>query len=173
MNKSSVSNKFKNLYWLIAIITIGMVIFFAVGIAIFYVTANDIYQSINNTNQSINNIYSIMTIAASTQEQKLEVSTSTSTAQVTINSSESLLTPSPTTAPTQTQKAQPVLSLSATQPPPFASCDCKKIFSCSDFSSPNEAQNCFLACGGSSTNNWSNLDNDQDGYACNISTTYP
>lgn len=37
---------------------------------------------------------------------------------------------------------------------------------CSDFSTPQEAQNYFLAGGGSPSYNYNNLDRDRDGYAC-------
>ena len=173
MNKSSISNKFKRLYWLIALITIGVIIFFAVGIAIFYVTAINIYQSIENTNQSIQNIYNILTIEASMQDHTIELTASAPTPLRETIAPEFSITPSQTATSPQPNETQNNLSISLTQTPRYQSCDCKKIFSCSDFSSPDEAQNCFLNCGGSTLNNWSGLDDDHNGYACNDSTTYP
>lgn len=45
-------------------------------------------------------------------------------------------------------------------------CNCSRNYNCSDFSSHSEAQACFNYCGGSSAYNWSGLDRDRDGIAC-------
>lgn len=47
-----------------------------------------------------------------------------------------------------------------------SSCNCSRDYNCSDFSSHWAAQSCFNACGGSSSYNWSGLDRDHDGSAC-------
>lgn len=45
-------------------------------------------------------------------------------------------------------------------------CTCSIDYDCGDFSSHSEAQACFESCGGSSTYDWSALDRDNDGIAC-------
>lgn len=45
-------------------------------------------------------------------------------------------------------------------------CNCYIDYDCKDFSSHAEAQACFESCGGSPGNNWSRLDSDNDGSAC-------
>lgn len=45
-------------------------------------------------------------------------------------------------------------------------CNCSVDYDCGDFSSHSEAQACFESCGGSSTYDWSALDRDNDGIAC-------
>lgn len=55
----------------------------------------------------------------------------------------------------------------ATAPPGGTSvCNCSIDYNCSDFSTHSEAQACFSSCGGSSTYNWSGMDGDHDGQAC-------
>lgn len=45
-------------------------------------------------------------------------------------------------------------------------CNCSIDYNCSDFSTHSEAQACFSSCGGSTTFNWSGMDGDHDGQAC-------
>lgn len=45
-------------------------------------------------------------------------------------------------------------------------CNCSVDYDCSDFSTHLEAQACFESCGGSKSNNWSGLDRDRNGSAC-------
>ena len=45
-------------------------------------------------------------------------------------------------------------------------CNCNIDYDCCDFSTHNAAQTCFESCGGSSSYNWSRLDGDSDGIAC-------
>lgn len=45
-------------------------------------------------------------------------------------------------------------------------CNCSIDYDCSDFSSHSAAQACFESCGGSPSYNWSRLDADHDGSAC-------
>ncbi len=45
-------------------------------------------------------------------------------------------------------------------------CNCNIDYDCSDFSTHSEAQACFESCGGSPSYNWSRLDSDHDGSAC-------
>lgn len=45
-------------------------------------------------------------------------------------------------------------------------CDCKVDYDCSDFSTHDQAQECFEYCGGSTSYNWARLDGDGDGIAC-------
>lgn len=45
-------------------------------------------------------------------------------------------------------------------------CVCSRDYDCGDFSTHAEAQACFESCGGSTTYNWSYLDGDHDGSAC-------
>jgi len=55
----------------------------------------------------------------------------------------------------------------ATAPPGGTSvCNCSIDYNCSDFSTHSEAQACFSSCGGSSAYNWSGMDGDHDGQAC-------
>ncbi len=44
-----------------------------------------------------------------------------------------------------------------------AGCDCARDYNCSDFTTHAAAQSCYVSCGG---NNWSGLDRDNDGNAC-------
>ena len=45
-------------------------------------------------------------------------------------------------------------------------CNCNIDYDCCDFASHSEAQACFESCGGSPSYNWSRLDGDNDGSAC-------
>lgn len=45
-------------------------------------------------------------------------------------------------------------------------CNCSIDYDCDDFSSHAAAQACFTQCGGSKSYNWSRLDGDHDGSAC-------
>ena len=45
-------------------------------------------------------------------------------------------------------------------------CTCSIDYDCGDFSTHSAAQACFESCGGSKSNDWSALDRDGDGYAC-------
>ncbi len=45
-------------------------------------------------------------------------------------------------------------------------CTCSKDYDCGDFATHSEAQACFESCGGSKSNDWSRLDRDKDGSAC-------
>ncbi len=45
-------------------------------------------------------------------------------------------------------------------------CTCSIDYDCSDFLTHLEAQACFESCGGSKSNNWSGLDRDRNGQAC-------
>jgi len=45
-------------------------------------------------------------------------------------------------------------------------CNCSIDYDCSDFYSHSAAQACFESCGGSRSYNWSGLDRDRDGSAC-------
>ncbi len=49
---------------------------------------------------------------------------------------------------------------------PVADCDCSLDYDCQEFATHRQAQACFDACGGSPANNWSRLDRDRDGLAC-------
>jgi endonuclease YncB( thermonuclease family) len=48
----------------------------------------------------------------------------------------------------------------------ITSCNCSIDYDCADFSSQAAAQACFNQCGGSRYYNWSGLDRDRDGKAC-------
>ena len=148
----------------IALITMGMLILYGVGAAIFYVTLQNISltfdtmnQSIETLNQSINNIYTVMTMEASIKEQNLPMET-------TMPSISEEATPYPI-PPTLT----PLSTISSNA----ETCDCERLYTCDDFETPEKAQICFLTCDGSADNNWSDLDPDRDGQACEPSTTYP
>ena len=71
------------------------------------------------------------------------------------------LTPTPTITYTPTSTNTPIITYT-----PIWVCDCNRDYNCDDFSSHNEAQYCFEYCGGSEDENWSGLDNDGDGIAC-------
>ncbi len=47
-----------------------------------------------------------------------------------------------------------------------SSCTCSFDYDCNNFRTHNAAQSCFNSCGGSSSYNWSRLDGDGDGVAC-------
>ena len=71
-------------------------------------------------------------------------------------------------APTPTVAVRIVPILISTNTPSSggsgsAVCDCSRDYNCSDFSTHNEAQACYVSCG---SNNWSGLDSDGDGSAC-------
>lgn len=60
-------------------------------------------------------------------------------------------------------------ALFPTLPAPTAQpslCNCAVDYDCKDFSTHAEAQACFDSCGGSPTYNWSGMDGDHDGQAC-------
>lgn len=67
------------------------------------------------------------------------------------------LPPSPTTA----QRSAPIVL-----PTSSSVCDCSKDYNCSDFNTQRQAQSCFVSCGGNDKINWSGLDNNHDGRAC-------
>lgn len=68
--------------------------------------------------------------------------------------------------PVSPTTTQPVIS-STKAPTGAGQCLCTKDYNCKDFKTQKEAQTCFNFCGGSSSNNWSGLDgNDQDGKVC-------
>ena len=56
--------------------------------------------------------------------------------------------------------------LAAKTPQPTPLCYCDREYECNYFGSQKDAQVCFDYCNGSKTNNWSNLDPDHDGIAC-------
>jgi hypothetical protein len=133
----------------------------------------------NAINQQINNIYATMTMEAALRERKIELTsmmpTPTTPASATPIPPEiaiptappapaNTLAPSQTPFPTRTIIAATL----AIQPPPPQSpvCDCSIDYDCEDFQTRAEAQDCFNSCGGSPTNNWSLLDRDSDGIAC-------
>jgi uncharacterized protein YraI len=60
----------------------------------------------------------------------------------------------------------PTSAPAPTEPPNSALCDCNVDYDCGDFFTHNEAQACFESCGGSPSYNWSRLDRDGDGIAC-------
>ena len=51
-------------------------------------------------------------------------------------------------------------------PQPTPICYCDREYECNLFATQKDAQVCFDYCNGSKTNNWSNLDPDHDGIAC-------
>lgn len=51
-------------------------------------------------------------------------------------------------------------------PRPTPLCYCNRDYDCVHFGTQRDAQVCFNYCRGSATNNWSNLDSDHDGVAC-------
>ncbi len=56
----------------------------------------------------------------------------------------------------------------STNPPGGSPCNCSIHYNCSDFKTQKEAQACFNSCGGSPNDNWSYLDGDRDGIACEL-----
>lgn len=56
-------------------------------------------------------------------------------------------------------RSQPIIPIA----PPGGGCNCSIDYDCGDFSTQSQAQACYVSCGG---NNWSRLDADYDGYAC-------
>ena len=76
---------------------------------------------------------------------------------------------SSTPLPTRTTFVLPTATaFTSSQPinPGSSLCTCSLDYNCSDFSSHFTAQTCFNSCGGSSSFNWSQLDSDGDGQAC-------
>ncbi len=85
------------------------------------------------------------------------------------------ITLTPTITPTSTRTFTPTPTRTLTPtitrtfvPLPTSTpiCNCNIDYDCSNFSTHNQAQACFVYCGGSSTYNWSNLDANNDGIAC-------
>jgi hypothetical protein len=60
----------------------------------------------------------------------------------------------------------PPTSQPPTTQPPSGVCNCSIDYNCSDFATHKEAQECFESCGGSPAYNWSGLDRDRNGIAC-------
>ena len=58
-----------------------------------------------------------------------------------------------------------IVDISTTIPtsPPSGVCNCSIDYNCDDFSSHAQAQECYVFCG---SNNWSGLDSDKNGIAC-------
>ncbi|MCD6577158.1 MAG: hypothetical protein J7K66_03990 [Anaerolineaceae bacterium] len=48
----------------------------------------------------------------------------------------------------------------------ICACNCSIDYDCPDFNTHQQAQDCFNCCGGSVGYNWSRLDRDRDGFAC-------
>lgn len=77
----------------------------------------------------------------------------------------------PTDTRTASKKATPTVKASAKKPTATkgassSSCNCRQDYDCKNFTTHSAAQSCFVSCGGSKTKNWSNLDSDGDGQAC-------
>ena len=64
--------------------------------------------------------------------------------------------------PTQEPASKSITIPNAINTPAFA-CDCSRDYDCKDFDTQRQAQTCYNDCGG---NNWSRLDGDDDGRAC-------
>jgi len=71
----------------------------------------------------------------------------------------------PPTSPPPTNPPPPT-SPPPTSPPPSGVCNCAIDYNCSDFATHAAAQECFESCGGSPNYNWSGLDRDRNGIAC-------
>jgi hypothetical protein len=75
--------------------------------------------------------------------------------------------PTATRAPSATSASRSgPIGPTDTSAPAGGSCNWSRDYDCSDFSTERQAQQCFVSCGGSKTNNWSRLDADHDGRAC-------
>ena len=71
----------------------------------------------------------------------------------------------PPTNPPPTNPPPPT-SPPPTSPPSSGVCNCSIDYNCSDFATHAAAQECFESCGGGPGYNWSGLDGDGDGEAC-------
>lgn len=168
---------------IVVIITMVTAILCGVGIMSIYVMANDLDTSTENIEQTIYDIYGTLTQQAAFREIATErvalttPGTTQKTAEIQAGevTSTSMIVSARTPDPVENQAVMPSTPLQ-TQTPLISeqvfSCDCSKRYDCSDFPSQTEAQICFLRCGGSFVNNWSNLDSDNNGQACK-SLTYP
>ncbi len=85
------------------------------------------------------------------------------------------ITLTPTITPTSTRTFTPTPTRTITPtitrtfvPLPTSTpiCNCNIDYDCSNFSTHNQAQACFVYCGGSTSYDWSSLDSDGDGIAC-------
>jgi hypothetical protein len=81
-----------------------------------------------------------------------------------------VITPSITTIVLSTIAIVPTLTIEPTVvelieivPTQEFVCDCQRDYNCEDFQLHKDAQSCYEQCGG---NNWSELDGDDDGLAC-------
>ena len=127
-------------------------------------------------NAAVESIYSTMTMEAAVRNRQIEITdqatqdvqeVSETPAPVTTIAPVSTNTLAPSRTPLPTNTAIPVIP---TQPqalppdnPPSGVCNCDQDYNCSDFSTHSAAQACYISCGG---NNWSGLDSDKDGSAC-------
>ncbi|MGI6740142.1 MAG: thermonuclease family protein [Brevefilum sp.] len=74
--------------------------------------------------------------------------------------------------PTLITRSNPIIPSDPTsapapaQPSDGGDCICSRDYNCSDFTTHDAAQACFESCGGSPAYNWSGLDRDRDGLAC-------
>lgn len=115
------------------------------------------------------------TLATSTPEYKMtataEALSATQSAMPTITFTPSItpsftvtFTPGPTFTPRPTLTLTPAL-----QPLPSSTamvCICSRDYDCGEFLSQYAAQACFIQCGGSTSFDWSKLDNNGNGQAC-------
>jgi hypothetical protein len=166
---------------IVVIITMVTAILCGIGIMSIYVMANDLDTSTENIEQTIYDIYLTLTQQAAFREITTEMvtlatpGTAQKTAEIQVGevTSTSMIVSARTPDPVENQAILPITPLQTQLlPEQVFSCDCSKRYDCSDFPGQTEAQICFLKCGGSSVNNWSNLDSDNNGQACK-SLTYP
>lgn len=79
-------------------------------------------------------------------------------------------TPGPSSTPRSSSTAviykSPTTKYIYVNPNENSSCVCGFDYDCGSFRTHNAAQTCFNSCGGSSSYNWSRLDADGDGIAC-------
>ncbi len=133
-------------------------------------------ESTVSVDQAVNDLYSTITMEAAVRSRQLELTQQAPTSEPLPTETPELI---PTTAPVQTNTLAPsstplptntpVILIATQAPPPTAAslpaavCDCGRDYNCSDFSTHSAAQACYDSCGG---NNWSGLDSDVDGDAC-------
>jgi Protein of unknown function (DUF4236) len=129
-----------------------------------------------SVDQAVHDLYSTMTMEAAVRSRQIELTQQAPTVDQQPTETPELI---PTLAPVQTNTLAPsstpfptntpVILIATQAPPPTAApqpaavCDCGRDYNCGDFSTHSAAQACYESCGG---NNWSGLDSDKDGNAC-------
>lgn len=129
----------------------------------------------SSVDQAITDIYSTITMEAAIYDRYIELTQQAPTSkplptETLVSIATNTLPPVPTntlapsSTPFPTNTPIPILPTQPPAPPQTSvQCDCYRDYDCCDFTTHSQAQACYESCGG---NNWSGLDRDEDGIAC-------